>query len=302
MHIIFRVLKFALQTFWRNIWLSLVTITVLVLALLSINFILVFNYIADSSIIAIEDKIDISVSFYETVNESEVKDLKRFLEGLNTVENVLYISPQQALESFKLRHVNNQAIMDSLSELEKNPLPASLVIKATEVQDYNRILSFLGDESYIDIIKSTSFDDHREVITKIQGILLKVKHTGYAVSIIFILIAILIIFNTVRVNVYTHREEILVMKLVGASNSFVRLPFIIESALVGFLALLITIAILYPIIALIQPYFDVFFGNGFDLLLYFYENFILIFGSELAAIILLNIIASTLAVGKYLRV
>lgn len=302
MHLIFRVIKFALQTFWRNIWLSLITITVLVLALLSINFIIIFNYIADSSVQAVKDKIDISVYFKKDISETEIYGLKGYLESLEYVKEVTYNTPQAALESFRERHRSSEDILSSLDELDENPISASLVITANNVEDYEEILNILSQDSYENIISTTSFDDYREIITKINLIMHKGKRAGYVISAIFIIIGILIIINTVRVSIYTHREEIGIMKLVGAGNMFVRAPFILENVMLGIISLCIAIGVIYPLLSLVQMYFGSFFGESFNITEYFYNNFVYIFGLQLLAVVLLNMISSGLAVGKYLKV
>lgn len=302
MHSLFRVIKFALQKLVRNTWLSLVTITVLVLALLSVNFIIVFNYIAEQSVMSIKDKVDISINFKEQVTDVEIDNLQRFLSGLDIVDSVIYISPQQALETFKHRYQDSDELLSSLDELDTNPLPASLIVRAHNIEDYEQILTILSNDTYQSLIANTTFEDYRTLINKLHSIIFKVQRVGYGISLLFVLMSVLIIYNTVRINVYTYREEIGIMKLVGASNTFVRAPFILESVFLGILALIVIISIIYPVLNIIQPYLSVFFGAHFDLISYFHTNYMMIFGGQLLAVVVLNVIASGWAVGRYLKV
>lgn len=299
---IFRVFKFALQKLWRNSWLSVVTISVLVLALISVNSIIIFRYIGEQSIKLVEDKIDISIYFKKNISEPEIENLQRFLSELDNIESVKRISSQDALESFKQRHSNSESIINSLNELDENPLSDSLTVRASEVEDYDKILNILSTDVYKDLIANTSFEDYRTLINKMNEFLYKIEIAGYTMSIFFMLMAVMIIYNTVRINVYNYKEEIAIMKLVGATNAFVRSPFIIESVLVGIISVCIVMLILYPIINLVQPYLVVFFGFGFDLFAYFKDNAIIIIGGQILTIIIVNIIASGFAVGRYLRV
>ncbi len=302
MYTFFRIIKFAFQKFWRNLWLSIVTIIVLILALLSINFIIILNYIANTSIESIKNKIDITVYFSKDASETEIMNLKNFLQSLSEVSSVQYISPQDALDNFKKRYSNSKEILNSLDELDKNPLSASLIIKADSIKDYETILNILSDDVYKNLISTTSFDNYKVLIDKIHNIVLRVKQFGYFLSLIFVLMSALIIYNTVKVNVYTHRQEITIMKLVGASNILVRAPFILESMIVGFIAVMGVILILYPIINFIQPYFINFLGSDFNLVAYFYDNAVWIFGFQLLGVWFLNILSSGFAVGRYLKV
>ena len=120
---------------------------------------------------------------------------------------------------------------------------------------------------------------------------------------VFILIASLIVFNTIRVAIYTHRQEIGVMKLVGATNWFIRSPFLLEAVVYGIIACVAGIAIVYPMLNFVQPYVNNFFlTTQFSLTGYFTDNFWAIFGLELLMIILINIISSSVAIRKYLKV
>jgi len=298
----FRVLKFALQKFLRNSWLSFVTITVLVFALLSVNFIIITDYFAQTTLQNIEQRIDLSVYFKQGVADTEIRNVQRFLSSLETIVAVDYVSPQQALESFKERYKDSDEIMGSLNELDENPLPASLIIRTDSVENYQLVLDILSDDVYQDIIASTTFKDYETLITRANTLMNQFRYFGYALSAIFLLMAILIIYNTVRINVYSYREEIGIMKLVGATNTFVRAPFIVESILAGLLAVSVVAILMYTFLQFVTPYLLTFFGSEFDLLRYFQDNWFNIWGAQILGIVILNFLASRFAVGRYLKV
>ena len=128
-------------------------------------------------------------------------------------------------------------------------------------------------------------------------------HLNIIISILFILIAILIVFNTVRIAIFTHQNEISIMKLVGASNWFIRAPFIFESIFSGIIGCLLALAVFYPLLSLVQPQLASFFnGANFDLVGYFNNHLVWIVGSQLVGIIILNFISSSAAIGRYLKV
>lgn len=294
---------FAFQAFWRNIWLSLATIFIICLALLSINFLVVINAISDSAIAAVKDRIDVSVYIKPSVREAKISEMKSHLGSLSGVKSITYKSPEDNLAVFKERHQNDPSIQETLKELEGNPLGATLVIKAKQLTDYPDILKAIDDPAYADLIEEKNYDDHQMVIDRINAIANNVKRGGLIVSLIFIIISALIVFNTVRIAIFTRQNEIGIMKLVGASNWFIRFPFILESIFSGIVASLIVTAIVYPLLGLLQPHLISFFGGAqFDIVSYFNQNFILIFGAQMLGIVVLNVVSSIFAIGKYLNV
>jgi len=298
-----RAILFALQSFWRNVWLSLATIFVIFLALLSVNFLIVVNVISNSAISAVKDRIDVSVYFKPEVRESKIAEIKTRLESLPQIKSIVYRSAEESLDTFKARHEGDSKIQDTLKELAGNPMGGTLIVQAKELKDYPEILKALDDPSYGDLIEEKNFDDNRLVINRINLIANSAKKVVLAISLVFVIIAILIIFNTVRIAIFTHQNEIAIMKLVGAGNWFIRMPFIFESILCGLLGCVVTVIFLYPLISGLQPYVASFFnGVNFDIIGYFNHNFITIFGSELIAIIFINIVSSGIAMGKYLNV
>jgi cell division transport system permease protein len=302
---IFRVLAFAWQSFWRNIWLSVVTITIIVLAFISINFLIVINIITQVAINVVEDKVSISVYFYPNITEPQVLEVKTYLSSLAQVKDINYISQQQALENFRKEHQNDTIIIESLEELETNPIEATLQVKGKSLSDYPEIIEVLNNSKYNQLISEKNFDDQKvkNYITKIQTLSDNARKIGLLVTSIFILIALLIVFNTIRVAIYTHQQEITIMKLVGATNWFIRSPFLLEAIFYGIIACTISIIIVYPLLNFLQPQIERFFlSNEFNIIQYFNDNFWQIFGLEILVIILLNIISSSIAIRRYLKV
>ncbi len=298
----FRVIKFSFQDFFRNFWLSFVTLTILILALFSINLLIIFQVIANSAISAIQDKVDIALYFKPEIKEEQILNVQNYLQGLSQVKSVDYISKEQALVNFKSKHQENEQIISSLEELEQNPLGASLIITAKNPNDYPVILETLSEPQYDNMIESKDFDDHKQVIERITGITKRVSTAVLFVALVFTFISILIIFNAIRMAIYTHREEIIAMKLVGATNWFVQAPFLLQGIIFAFFALVISIIITYPLLGFIQPYLVMLLETNFNIVNYFNQNFAMIFGLEFLGAILINLISSYLAVNRYVRI
>lgn len=298
----FRIIKFAFQNFYRNFWLSIVTVTILVVTLFSITSLITLNVVSDQVVKSIEDKIDVSVYFKQDVGESQILRVKADLSSLNEVEKLTLVGKEEALNLFKEKHKDDSSIISSVDELDENPLPNFLIIKASDTSGYPAILKILEKNEYNDIIERMDFDDHQVVIGKIALIKDRVSKLGVIIIAIFGFIASLIVFNTVRIAIYTHRSEIKIMKLVGATNWFIRAPFLFEEAFYALLSCFILISLFYPLLSFIQPHFNYFLEYNFDLISYFKENFFYIFGLEFVIIVAINILSSFIAMKKYLRV
>jgi len=297
-----RIIKFAWQDFFRNFWLSFVTLTILILALFTVNLLIIFNLVAQSAITSIEDKIDINVYFKSDINEEQVLNVQKYLQSLAGVKEVNYISKQDALANFKTRHADNPKILESLDEINSNPLGASLIIKTHTPNDYQLILENLEDPQYDNLIESKDFEDHRLVINRITGITQRVNTGVVIIALVFTLIAILIIFNAIRMAIYSHREEIIAMKLVGATDWFVRGPYLLQGIIFSALSIIITIIIIYPLLGFIQPYVALLLETDFNLINFFNSNFIFLFGLQFLGAIIINLMSSFWAVNRYLKV
>ncbi len=299
---LYRVIKFALQDFFRNFWLSLVTLTILILALFTVNLLIIFNIVTKTAISSIEDKVDISVYFKSEISEDQVQNVQKAIQGLAQVKSAEYVSKEQALQNFKDTHRDNPKILQSLEEIDQNPLGASIVIKARASTDYPAILEILQSPQYSNLIESKDFDDHKLVIERINGITQKVSRGVILVVIIFALISILIIFNAIRMAIYTHREEIYAMKLIGATDWFVEVPYLLQGIFFGIISLSVSILILYPLLGFLRPYLQLILDSDFNIVNYFNDNFVIIFGLQLLGAILLNLISSLVAVKRYVKV
>ncbi|MBU0722302.1 ABC transporter permease [Patescibacteria group bacterium] len=297
-----RVIKFSLQDIVRNIWLSIITIIIITLALFSVNLLLAVNILTTATVSSVKEKVDISLYLKSDAQENLILALKSEISNLDSVKQIDYISKQAAIESFREKHKNNPEILQALLELGKNPLSPSLIIKPKDINNYDELIVSLNKINN-NIIESRNFDDHKAILAKINNIAEKANQAGLFVSSLFILITILVVYNAVCVAIFTHKREIGIMKLVGASTWFIRAPYLISGMIYAFLGVITIIIIMYPFLSLIQPYLATFF-SGFEvnLLDYYNSNFLLIFGLEFLAASLINVLASLVAVGKYSKV
>lgn len=296
-----RIIKSGLKNFWRNGWLSAATISVMVLTLIVISTLLMVNLVAGVVLNNLQEKIDISVYFKSEAPEEDILIVKSQLEKLVEVKRVDYISREDALLKFRERHQDNPYLIQSLQELGENPLEASLNIKAGDPSQYERISDFLEGISYSTVIDKVDYRQNKEVIDRLSNIIINVKLIGLSLSGILILIVILVTFSAIRLAIYSAREEIKVMRLVGANNWFIRGPFVVEGALYGIISSLITLAILYPIFWALSPKLSGFLSIS-NFFAYFQANFWAFLALLLGLGVILGIVSSFLAMRKYLRV
>lgn len=300
---IYRVFKFALQNFWRNFWLSVITVSMLILTLLTVNVLVVLNVVTNTAIASVEQKIDVSVYFMADTSLEVVQSAQGYLHGLPQVVDAELITADEALDRFKERHAEDEEILSSLNEVGGNPFGASLVVQAESPKDFDFILEALDNPQYRDYIEKKEFDDYEGIIESINRVTDRVRIFGLVLSAIFLLIAVLIVFNTVRVAIFIHREEMSIMRLVGASSSFIRAPFLVEAVFFSLLATAITMIITYPVLGFLEPKFDLFFGTvSTGLVSYYNSNFLIIFGAQFVGMAFINIIASSLAMRRYLKI
>jgi len=297
-----RIIKFSFQDIFRNIWLSIATVTIIILALFSVNMLLVVQMISNTTISAVKEKVDISLYLKSDSSEEEIMTLKAGVSNMDNVKEVKYISKAEALEFFRERNEDSPEIMQALRELGTNPLTPSLVIRPKNTELVNELIDALNRIDN-DIIESRNFTDHKLMLDKINNITDKASKVGIFVSIIFILITLLVVYNSIRVSIYTHRMEIAIKRLVGASNSFIYLPFLFSSLIYSLVGVIAVTIVFYPFLSLLQPYLDTFFiGFDINIIAYFNEDFIKIFGLQFVGVAIINILASLIAVKKYAKV
>jgi len=295
-----RVVKVGFVNFWRNGWLTLATIMIMVITLFVIGSLIFGRVILNSTLAQLQDKVDITVYFKTDAQESEILAIKNKLTKLTEVQDVIYVSSDKALSDFKSRHLNNALIVQSLDELVENPLGANLNIKAKDPSQYESISRFL-EASAISSIDKINYRQNQGVIDRLSNILKASRTVGFGITFVLSFIAILVAFNTIRLAIFTSKDEITVMRLVGASSRYISGPFIIEGVMHGVFAAFITMLIFYPILLWLGPLGEQFFG-GPNIFAYYISNFFQLFGILVLAGAFLGSLSSLIATRRYLKV
>ena len=301
-----RIVTAGVRGFYRNRTVSLSSIFILTITLSIITAFYLFRAIFSYTLDQVREKVDIRVYFTTEAKEQQIVEIKSKLMGLQQVKSVEYTSREQALEEFKTKHEGDQLTLQALDELGTNPFGASLSVVAKDTSQYEAIAQhltvgsgLLGD-SYSSIDK-INYYQLKDSIDKLNNIIGWTNTVGFWISIIFIIMSCMIVYNTIRLAIFVYRDEIAVMKLVGASNMFIRGPFVVEAVLYVLVATAISL-VLFNFGTIWVTKKTVFFFEGMNLHSYFLSNFFEILGLLLLSGLVLSVISSLLAVRKYLKV
>lgn len=299
-----RIIKAGFLNFRRSGLVSWAAVLVVTITLSVITAIILLQAVLHFSLSQIKDKVDVTIYFTANAPEENILLLESSLEQLPEVEDVSYTSAEEALRTFRERHSSDYPTIQALDELSGNPLGASLNVKAKEVSQYENIANFmksdgprvLGSASYIDKV---NYYQNKVIIDRLNGIIAGGQKLGFLITLVLVIISIVITFNTIRLTIFISKEEIGVMRLVGASKMHVRGPFMIEGAIYGLIATLITLFLFLPATVWLGRNMTEFLGiNMYD---YYISNILQIATILVLSGIILGIISSFLAVRKYLN-
>jgi cell division transport system permease protein len=301
-----RIFRAGLTNFWRNGFVSLSSLVVMFIALFIITSLIFMSAILNFSLQEIKNKVDINVYFTSNTSEADMFSLKKSIETLGEVAAVTYVSKDEALANFKERHKDDALTLQALDELGENPLTASLSIKAKEPSQYEGIAKFLSSEDPSSggnnpIIEKVNYNQNKMVIEKLTKITDAVNTGGFWLAIIFLIIAVIITFNTIRLAIFISKDEISVMRLVGASGRYVKGPFVVSGILYGIVAAILVMIVFLGLTYWIGNLSKNFFV-GLDLFDFYLKNFAQIFLIVFGSGIVLGGVSSYLAVRKYLKI
>jgi cell division transport system permease protein len=301
-----RMLVSGWKNFARGGAVSAATVLIMTVTLTIIGSLIFLSALLSFTLTSIKNKVDVSVYFVTTASEAEILAVKDQLSKLPQVANVAYTSATDALAAFRARHASDQLTLQALDELGGNPLDASLSISAHDPSEYESIVSFLeaspalsvGGTSIVDRI---NYAQNKEVIDRLALAIAATQQIGFIVVILFAIASVLIAFATVRLAIYTAKDEIAVMRLVGASNAYIQGPFIITGIITGVSAAALVLLLLWPSTWYAGKKTAEWFG-GFDVATYYSTHFWLICAILMGAAIVLGAIASVIAIRRYLTV
>lgn len=235
-----RMCRYGVNNFSRNAWL-----TVAATAVMTITLLVVFTTFAARNILldtvgTIRDKVDMSIYVKNDIADKDVKVIKTKLEQLSSVKSVEYVSPDAARASFAQENKTDTGTLDALNEAT-NKFPGTYRIKPVDINDTAELRQFVEGSDVFkqnkDASREPSFaGDRKSAIENIGRWVGFAEKAGLAASILFVGISSLIVFNTIRMAIFNRKDEIEMMKLIGADRNFIRGPFVVEAIVYGFIA------------------------------------------------------------------
>lgn len=299
-----RIFKFAVNDFSRNKGISIAAIFVLVVTIMLVTGLFFFhgvaNYLADE----IKDKIDVAAYFKEDTAEADILKAKDEIAKLSSdIRDIEYVSRDQAREIFNEKHQDNKILAKALQQVGDNPFLPSLNITTTkgEPAQYENVSNALESSEFIKLIDHVDFSQRKNTIEKIYSITSNINTFGIILGLILIVVAMLVVFNTVKLAVENSKEEIATMRVVGASDWFIRGPFMIQGIIYGFIAFVICIVVSAVSAYALTPKFSTVLP-GFNIFSFFLTNWWIFVLIQLGFGIILGAISSYIAVRKYLDI
>ena len=302
-----RVISAGAVSFMRNASLAVAAIAVMVVTLTIVLFSLVSSVTLNHTIAQIADKINISIYLNDSVTAEQRQGLMNELRHVSQVKSVSYTSKDEALAEYKAANANNKNLLQAL-EQTGNPLPASIQIDPVDpahIDQIQKVLQRPSTTALEDPQAGTSYSgDRKAAIDKIAHATDILKRVGVGGVVLFTLVSMLIIFNTIQMAIFNRRDEITIMRLLGATTWYIRGPFVIESVLYGIVSALISVAIIDVLFVVASStlqasslgLLDIGYANN-----YFYDHFFLLLALQLAAGIVIGAVSSIIATRRYLK-
>lgn len=302
---LWRIFLGGFTNFMRNAWLSIAAMAVMVVTLSIVLFSFIANATFSHTIEDIRNRIDVSVFLKDDVSDEQRNQLSEQLRGLDNVREIEYITKDQALEEYRKLNEDNVDLQLAITQTD-NPLPASLRLKLHNPDLLEELQTFLEQPDIKNLQSDeTSYSgDRKEAIDKIASATTFIRQAGIAGVLVFAAISVLIIFNTIQMAIFNRRDELAIMKLLGASRNYIRGPFLVESALIGIFSALISVGLCKGIFAIASGTLD---ASTFGLLdiaysgSFFADRFWPILGIQLGIGILIGVGSSYVATQRYLK-
>jgi cell division transport system permease protein len=302
-----RVFRAGFIDFWRNGFVSFSSILMMVNTLFIVGIAMFTAVILQTTLTEFRDKADMNVYLTTDAGDNDIQALIDSLKALPQVASVTYQPHDEALAAFRERHKNDQTTLAALEELGFNPFGGVLNIKAKDISQYDAIGKFLQDRQQAGEASSiigdiNLFNDvNRNAITRLMQITDSSAVIGLFIIAVFIANTVATSFNTLRLVLYMSRDEIHVMRLVGAGQNYIRMPFVIEGIMYGLIAGVVTLLLMYPVALWLGNSTEQFFGN-INIFKYYIAHFPLFFAVIMGSGITLGAVSSFLAVRRYLKI
>lgn len=300
-----RVVRAGMVNFFRNAWLGIAAMAVMVVTLTIVLFSILTNATFSNTIGQIREKIDISVYLDDTITPEQRDDLLSDLRALPNVEEVKYLSKDEALDRYKEQNADNPELLNAISQTD-NPLPATVQLKPKDLNRIQEIKDFLSEPQIAELQSDepSYSGDRKEAIDKITHATNTLQRAGVAGILIFAFISMLIIFNTIQMAIFNRRDELTIMRLLGASTWYIRGPFVVETIFYGVVSALASTFFIHGLFVAASSALEASSLGLLDIKYsseYFYDHFWLLLTMQLMLGILIGAVSSIVATQRYLK-
>lgn len=299
-----RIVRYGLDNFTRNAWLTTAATVVMTITLMIIITTIFARFAFNDTIDVVRQKIDVSVYLKDDDTADQIQAFVEQLKKVPVVSSVTYVSKEQARSDFEQTNKTEYEQLQALAELgQDNPFPASLKIKTKDpnkLEDLNAVIN--SNKKLLDSSLPTSYSGERkEAIDKIASVSQFLETAGLVAAAVFVIISIMIVFNTIRMAIFNRRDEIEMMKLIGAEKFFIRGPFIVEAALYGVLAGVVSVILMYGVV-IVRAHdlsqYEIVVSNT----VHFFQTWpVLVVLGQVVIGILIGVFSAQLAIRRYLK-
>ncbi len=240
-----RIIRTGMVNFVRNAWLAIAAMAIMIVTLTIILFSIIVNATFGNTVAQITSKINISLYLKDDVTPAQTQQLLKNLKALPSVSSVTYLSKQQALQAYVKQNNGNTQLLQAINETD-NPLPATVQIKPENLNQINQIRTYIEKPTIVVLQSDPASDsgDRRAAIDKITHATNILREAGIIAVLVFALISVLIIFNTIQMAIFNRRDELQIMRLLGASTGFIRGPFVVESIIYGVVSAIVSVLLI----------------------------------------------------------
>jgi len=300
-----RIIRTGMVNFVRNAWLAIAAMAIMIVTLSIILFSVIVNATFNNTVAQITNKMDVSIYLKDSVTQDQTNKLIKDIKALPSVQSVAYLNKEQALKAYEQQNAGNQQLLQAINETD-NPLPATIRIKPTDLNQIDQIRHYVEKPQIAGLQSDPASDsgDRREAINKITHATNILRRAGVIAVVVFATISVLIIFNTIQMAIFNRRDELQIMRLLGASTGFIRGPFVVESIIYGILSAIASILIINAIFVTASSSLQ---ATSFGLLdisysqSYFEGNYWKLLGIQLVLGILIGAASSVIATRRYLK-
>lgn len=300
-----RIISTGAVNFIRNAWLAIAAMAVMVVTLTIVLFSLIANQTFAHTIQQITDRVDISVYLKDEITPEQQAGLIRDLKKLPNSERVRYVSKEEVLQKYLSDNADNAELLSAVSQTD-NPLPATVQIKPRDLNKLDELKNYLAKPAVMALQSDepSYSGDRKEAIDKITHATNILQRAGVIAVLVFAIISVLIIFNTIQMAIFNRRDELTIMRLLGASTGYIRGPFVVESIIYGIFSALLSTLLIHSLFVASRSTLEATSLGLLDINYsaeYFREHFWTLLVLQLGVGILIGAVSSSIATRRYLK-